>query len=90
VGRVSSGAGQGLIETAWEQASAACNYSDVAGLAAGAASATGHKEADDASAFFGKACGVVGGTWARDVAADKANDLTKDLWPNTLAALGGM
>jgi len=90
VGRVLTGAGQGLIETAWEQASAVCNYSDVAGLAAGAASATGHKEADDASAFFGKACGVVGGTWARDVAADKANDLTKDLWPNTLAALGGM
>ncbi len=89
VGRVRSGAGQGLIETAWEEMSAACNYSDVAGLAAGAASATGHKEGDDASAFFGKACGVVGGTWARDVAADKANDLTKDLWPNTLAALGG-
>ncbi|MBV8879176.1 MAG: hypothetical protein JO332_04340 [Planctomycetaceae bacterium] len=90
VGRVRSGAGQGLIETAWEEASAVCNYSDVTGLAAGAASATGHKEADDASAFFGKACGVVGGTWARDVAADKANDLTKDLWPSTIAALGGM
>jgi len=90
VGRVRSGAGQGLIETAWEEASAVCNYSDVVGLAAGAASATGHKEADDASAFMGKACGVVGGTWPRDVAADKANDLTKDLWPGTLAALGGM
>jgi len=90
VGRVRSGAGQCLIETAWEEASAVCNYSDVVGLAAGAASATGHKEADDASAFMGKACGVVGGTWPRDVAADKANDLTKDLWPGTLAALGGM
>jgi hypothetical protein len=89
VGRVPSGAGQGLIEAAWENMSAVCNYSDVTGLAVGAASATGHSEADDASDFFGKACGVVGGTWARDKVADQTKELTKDLWPNTLAALGG-
>jgi hypothetical protein len=86
---VPSGAGQGLIEAAWENMSAVCNYSDVTGLAVGAASATGHSEADDASDFFGKACGVVGGTWARDKVADQTKELTKDLWPNTLAALGG-
>lgn len=90
VGRVASGAGQGMVEKAWEEANEICTYSDVAGLAAGSLSATGTKSFDDAADYFGKACGVVGGTWARDKAADQIKSLQEGLWAGTLSALSGM
>jgi hypothetical protein len=80
-----------MVEAAWEHASAVCNYSDVVGLAAGTGAATNTMPqwAGDAADYFGKACGVVGGTWPRDMAGDMAKDMTKDLWPGAISALSG-
>jgi len=92
VGRVPSGAGQGLIEAAWENASAVCTYSDVIGFAAAMGSAGGltSKEVNDAASLFGKACGVVGGTWPRDAVNDKISEITQGLWTGAINALAGM
>ncbi len=92
VGRVPSGAGQAMLEAAWEHANAVCTYSDVVGLlgAAGGATKSIPAWAESGAEFMGKACGVVGGTWPRDMAMKQIDDLNKDLWPTAIAALSGL
>jgi hypothetical protein len=88
VGRVPSGAGQGLVEAAWENASEVCNYSDLAGFAA--ATQAGPAWASDATNLMGKACSYLGGTWARDQVKDKMDELAQGMWNGSINALAGM
>lgn len=88
VGRVPSGAGQGMVEAAWENASEVCNYSDLIGFAA--ASKVGPAGSEEAANMLGQACSIAGGTWARDKAKEKMDELTAGLWNGSIAALAGM
>ncbi len=92
VGRVPSGAGQAMLEAAWENANAVCTYSDVVGLASALSSAAKVNPpwGEEAAGLFGKACGVVGGTWPRDMMMDKINEINKGLWDTAISALSGM
>jgi hypothetical protein len=92
VGRVPSGAGQAMLEAAWENANAVCTYADVVGIASALTSAAKVNPpwAEEAAGLFGKACGVVGGTWPRDMMMDKINEIQKGLWDGAISALSGM
>jgi hypothetical protein len=92
VGRVPSGAGQGLIETLIESAGQVCSYSDAVGFLSGASGATGRQPewADRTTSMFGRGCALMGGTSVRDEIAGQIQEMTKDLWSSTLGALSGM
>lgn len=92
VGRVPSGAGQGLIETVIESASQVCNYADAVGFLGSASGATGRqpKWAENTNKAVGLACSVLGGTTARDQMKDKIDELTASLWASATNALSGM
>jgi hypothetical protein len=92
VGRVPSGAGQGLIETLIESAGQVCSYSDAVGFLSGASGATGRQPewADRTTSMFGRGCSMMGGTSVRDEIAGQIQEMTKDLWTSTISALSGM
>jgi hypothetical protein len=92
VGRVPSGAGQGLIETLIESAGQVCSYSDAVGFLSGASGATGRQPewADRTTSMFGRGCAMMGGTSVRDEIAGQIQEMTKDLWTSTISALSGM
>jgi len=92
VGRVPSGAGQGLIETLIDSAGQVCSYSDAVGFLSGASGATGQQPewADQTTSMFGRGCSLMGGTSVRDEIAGQINQMTKDLWTTTIGALSGM
>src|SRR5204863_8173789 len=73
VGRVPSGAGQGLIETLIESAGQVCSYADAVGFLSGASGATGQQPgwADTTTKSFGRACSALGGTSVRDELKDQ-------------------
>jgi hypothetical protein len=92
VGRVPSGAGQGLIETLIESAGQVCSYADAVGFLSGASGATGRQPewADKTTSMFGRGCALMGGTSVRDEIAGQIQEMTKNLWNSTIGALSGM
>jgi len=92
VGRVPSGAGQGLIETLIDSANQVCAYSDAVTFLSGASGATGRQPewADDTSRWAGRACAAVGGVNIRNELNDKINEMSKNLWTATIASLSGL
>jgi hypothetical protein len=92
VGRVPSGAGQGLIEALIESAGRVCSYADAVGFLSGASGATGKQPAwaDTTTKSFGRACSALGGTSARDEIKDQIDQMTQNLWTTTIDALSGM
>lgn len=92
VGRVPSGAGQGLIETLIESAGQVCSYSDAVGFLSGASGATGRQPewADRTTSMFGRGCALMGGTSVRDEIAGQIQEMTKNAWTATIGALSGM
>jgi hypothetical protein len=92
VGRVPSGAGQGLIEAAIDTASKVCEYADAVGFLSGASGATGKQPgwADNTTKTFGRACSAMAGTSVRDELKDQIDEMTKDLWSSTINSLAGM
>ncbi|HEX7900959.1 MAG TPA: hypothetical protein VF950_24585 [Planctomycetota bacterium] len=88
VGRGASGAGQGMVEYAIDQASKICSYTDMAGvLTMHPGTPQGVRDAND---MYGDACSVLGGTTARDKMMGKIKDMNADLWAGATQALGGM
>jgi hypothetical protein len=88
VGRGASGAGQGMVEYAIEQASMICSYTDLAGvMTMHPGTPQGLKDAND---MYGDACSVIGGTTARDKMMGKIKDMNADMWAAATDALGGM
>jgi hypothetical protein len=92
VGRVPSGAGQGLIENLIESAGQVCSYADAVGFLSGASGATGRQPAwaDTTTKGFGKACSALGGTSVRDELKDQIDEMTKNLWLTAIDSLAGM
>lgn len=92
VGRVPSGAGQGLVESAIEHANSVCTYADIVGFVAESGKSAGvtPEAVGDTADWMGKACGALGGTTARDLMNDRIKDVNKNLWGATLDALMGM
>ncbi|MBI3855957.1 MAG: hypothetical protein HY293_09740, partial [Planctomycetes bacterium] len=92
VGRVPSGAGQGLIEALIDSAGQVCNYADSVGFLSGASGATGKQPAwaDKTTKTFGRACSALGGTSVRDELKDQIDEMTKDLWSASINSLAGM
>lgn len=92
VGRVPSGAGQGLIETLIDSASQVCSYADAVGFLSGASGATGRQPewADKTTKMFGRACSALGGTSVRDEIKDQIDEMTKNLWQASIGALSGL
>jgi hypothetical protein len=92
VGRVPSGAGQGLIETLINSAGQVCSYSDAVGFLSGASGATGRQPqwADQTTTMFGRACGVLGGTTVRDEIKGQIDEMTKNLWTASISSLSGL
>ena len=92
VGRVPSGAGQGLIEALIDSAGQVCAYADAVGFMSGASGATGRQPewADRTTSMFGRGCSLLGGTSVRDEIQNQINEMTKNLWSTTLGALSGM
>jgi hypothetical protein len=92
VGRVPSGAGQGLIETLINSAGQVCSYSDAVGFLSGASGATGRQPAwaDQTTSMFGRACGVLGGTTVRDEIKAQIDEMTKNLWTASINSLAGL
>jgi len=90
VGRVPSGAGQGLIENLIESAGQVCSYADAVGFLSGASGATGQQPgwADKTTKAFGRACSALGGSSVRDEIKDQIDEMTKNLWATTIASLG--
>jgi hypothetical protein len=90
VGRVPSGAGQGLIENLIESAGQVCSYADAVGFLSGASGATGQQPgwADSTTKGFGKACSALGGTSVRDELKDQIDEMTKNLWATAISSLG--
>ncbi len=88
VGRGASGAGQGMVEYAIDQASKICSYTDMASVL------TMHPDspqaAKDANDVYGDACSVLGGTTARDKMMGKIKDMNANMWAGATQALGGM
>lgn len=88
VGRGASGAGQGMVEYAIEQASMICSYTDMASVF------TMHPDTPqavkDANDMYGDACSVIGGTTARDKVMGKIKDMNANMWAGATQALGGM
>jgi hypothetical protein len=92
VGRVPSGAGQGLIEATITLAGKVCEYADAVGFISGASGATGKQPgwADNTTKTMGRACGALAGTTVRDELKDQIDGMTKDLWTTTINSLAGM
>ncbi|HZE96798.1 MAG TPA: hypothetical protein VE981_07215 [Planctomycetota bacterium] len=92
VGRVPSGAGQGLIETLIESASQVCQYADAVGFVSGASGATGQQPgwADKTTKTFGRACGALAGTNVRDELKDQIDEMTKNAWATAISSMMGL
>jgi hypothetical protein len=88
VGRGASGAGQGLVEYAWEQASNICAYADAASVMT--MSPGTPQAAQDANELYGNFCSAIGGTTVRDQMKAKIDQMTKDMWASAVKALGGL
>lgn len=91
VGRVPSGAGQGLIEAVIESASQVCSYADAVGFLSGASGATGQQPswADKTTKSFGRACSALGGSTVRDEIKDQIDEMTKNLWATAISSMMG-
>lgn len=92
VGRVPSGAGQGMVENLIESVSKVCEYADAAGFLSGAGEKAGTqpKFAENTTKTYGRVCAAMAGTSARDEFKDQIDDAVKDLWPQATNALAGM
>jgi hypothetical protein len=88
VGRVASGAGQAVIEHAWNAANEVCSYSGFFDLYS--KSPAGSKRSRDVAGLLDNACDVLQGQWPVEVLKDKILELNEQLWKSVTEALAGM
>ncbi|MCZ6603246.1 MAG: hypothetical protein O6952_09585, partial [Planctomycetota bacterium] len=88
VGRVPSGAGQAMVEYAWNVAGKVCDVSMFLGMYTASGKAGG--TAKDVDKLVGNMCALHGGTGARDVAGGHIAEIKDALWKHTMSALAGM
>ena len=88
IGRVRSGAGQGMAEYIWNCAGKICDVAVLLGVytASGAAS----KGVQDLDGALGNVCAIRGGSAPRAMAAKKIKAIKDTLWQQSTLALMGM